>query len=161
MDDNMNYELPIRKSNRLHGYDYSCAGYYFITICTKDRKHLLSSVGANCVRPKLSDVGNVIDKEINVLSATYNNVTVDKYVIMPNHIHIILTITDCGRTEFAPTIPRIVKQFKGSITKHIGYPIWQKSYYDQIIRSQADYQNIWEYIDTNPAKWEEDEYYCN
>jgi len=116
-------ELPTRKDIRLKGYNYSSAGYYFITICVKDRHEMLGriDVGANCVRPHLSEYGNVVEAEIAVLSETYSTVEVVKYVIMPNHIHLILSIAnDDGRTQFAPTVPRIIKQFKGSITKMTG-----------------------------------------
>ncbi len=74
---------------------------------------------------------------------------------MPNHIHFIISIKadKNGRTQFAPTISRVVKQFKGSITKQIGKPIWQKSFYEHTIRNQTDYNEIWEYIENNPLKW--------
>jgi len=95
------------------------------------------------------------------LSETYPNVRLDKSVIMPNHIHMILVLTqpESGRAQLAPTLPHIVQQFKGKITKRIGMPIWQKGYYDHVIRNQADYLRIWNYIDGNPARWEEDEYF--
>ena len=118
-------EPPKRKNNRLSNYDYSQNGAYFITICTKDKNPLLWCVGANCVRPLLSNIGQLVENEISVLSKTYDGVDVDKFIIMPNHIHMIITI-DCGggRTQFAPTISRIIKQFKGIITKQIGLSIW-------------------------------------
>ncbi len=149
-----------RKPNRLTDYDYTQNGAYFITICVNDRKPILSSitVGANCVR--LSKVGIVIKNEIDKMNTVYENVFVDNYVIMPNHIHLIIRI-ESGRTQFAPTIGRIIKQFKGSITKQIGKSIWQKSFYDHIIRDDYDYQTKWQYIDENPGKWLEDELYCS
>ena len=64
------------------------------------------------------------------------------------------------RSKTAPTISRIIQQFKGSITRQVGFPIWQKLFYDHIIRNQKEYQKVWEYIDTNPLKWEEDEYFA-
>lgn len=94
------------------------------------------------------------------MNTVYENVFVDNYVIMPNHIHLIIRI-ESGRTQFAPTIGRIIKQFKGSITKQIGKSIWQKSFYDHIIRDDYDYQTKWQYIDENPGKWLEDELYCS
>jgi len=75
---------------------------------------------------------------------------------MPNHIHMLITIDTSGRTQFAPTVSRIVKQFKGSITKQIGYSIWQKSFHDHVVRNEEDYLHIWKYIDENPAMWTED-----
>lgn len=86
-------------------------------------------------------------------------VKLDNYVIMPNHIHMLIAIDDCGRTLFAPTISRIVKQFKGVVTKQIGKSIWQRSFYDHIIRDEQDYVEKWNYIENNPARWLDDDLY--
>ena len=164
-------ELQKRKPNRLKNYDYSQNGAYFITICTKDRKPILSvienadeTVEASIARPpkiQLTDVGLIVDKAINGISIHYQNVFIDNYVIMPNHVHLIIRIDNNGRAMLAPTISRIIQQFKGYITKQIGESIWQKLYYDHIIRDNIDYQNIWQYIDENPTKWAEDKYNTN
>ena len=123
----------------------------------KNKENLLwKNVGANCVRPldqlPLSKIGIVIENEIYKLNTVYENIKVDKYQIMPNHIHLIIFIYEDsnGRTQFAPTISRIIKQFKGSITKQIGFSIWQKSFYDRIIRNEKEYQSVWNYIHNNP-----------
>lgn len=153
-------KLPKRKQIRLEGYDYSSCGAYFVTICVADKYHLLRDVGANGVRPDelppLSDIGKIVDDEIQKLNTIYENVVVDKYCIMPDHIHAIIMILsdESGRTQFAPTLSRIIKQFKGSITKQIGFSIWQKSFNDRIIRNQKAYQEVWQYIDQNPIKGE-------
>ena len=91
-------ELPVRKPNRLKDYDYSQNGYYFVTICVKDKHELLGQidVGANCVRPCLSEQGGIVEKEIHVLSETYADVEVNKYVAMPNHLHMVIVISDSG-----------------------------------------------------------------
>ena len=101
----------------------------------KNKENLLwKNVGAICVRPldqlPLSKIGIVIENEIYKLNTVYENIKVDKYQIMPNHIHLIIFIYEDsnGRTQFAPTISRIIKQFKGSITKQIGFSIWQKTF---------------------------------
>lgn len=153
-------ELPKRKRIRLEEYDYSSCGAYFVTICIADRNALLwDNVGANCVRPyetaPLSDIGKTIEFEIAKLSHVYENVIVDKYCIMPDHIHLIVFIVpdESGRTQFAPTLSRIIKQFKGSITKQIGFSIWQKSFNDRIIRNEKSYREAWQYIDNNPLKY--------
>ena len=153
-------DLPKRKNIRLNDYNYSSNGAYFITICTKNKENLLwKNVGANCVRPldqiPLSKIGIVIENEIYKLNTVYENIKVDKYQIMPNHIHLIIFIYEYsnGRTQFAPTISRIIKQFKGSITKQIGFSIWQKSFYDRIIRNENEYQSVWNYIHNNPLKY--------
>lgn len=103
----------------------------------------------------LSKIGIVIENEIYKLNTVYENIKVDKYQIMPNHIHLIIFIYEDsnGRTQFAPTISRIIKQFKGSITKQIGFSIWQKSFYDRIIRNENEYQSVWNYIHNNPLKY--------
>ena len=162
-------ELPKRKPNRLKDYDYSQNGAYFITICVKDKHCILwgNNVGANRVRPQLSEIGNIIEKEINKIEVAYENIIVDKFVIMPNHIHLIIVIHDDGdgvldidgRTRFAPTVSRIIKQTKGLATKQNGFSIWQRSFHDHIIRNEKDYNRIAEYIENNPANWETDCFY--
>ena len=72
---------------------------------------------------------------------------------MPDHIHMILFIDTKRRTQFAPTISRVIKQFKGAITKKLGFSIWQKSFNDEIIRNEKAYLEIWRYIDENPVKY--------
>lgn len=157
-------DLNVRKTIRLKNYNYSKAGYYFITICIQDMKCILCSdeqFSQENKMFKLSAVGSLINDVIRNIPEYYHNVEIDKYVIMPNHLHMILVIhtDENGRTVFAPTVARIVKQIKGYVTKQIGYSIWQKSYYDHIIRKESSYQEIWQYIDNNPLKWELDKYY--
>ena len=151
--------LPKRKSIRIDDYDYSTPGAYFITVCTANREKIFwSDRRVELCSPDnvpLSDIGIIVDKEIQKLNSAYDVVRVDRYSIKPDHIHFIISInTDThGRTQFAPTISRVMKQFKGSITKQIGRPIWQKSFYDHGIRNQQDYDEIWEYIEHNPLKY--------
>lgn len=151
--------LPKRKPIRIENYDYSTPGAYFITICTTNREKLFWSdrSGELCspINIPLSDIGKIVDNEIQKLHTVYDVVSVDKYCIMPDHIHFILSIStdENGRTQFAPTISRAIKQFKGSVTKQVGKPIWQKSFYEHGIRNQQDYNEIWEYIENNPIKY--------
>ena len=154
-------KLPQRKKIRLEDYNYSQAGYYFVTICTKDRKNILWEVGATLGRQlPLSFIGQIIDNEINNISSIYENVKINKYVIMPNHLHMIIVLDPKnGRSKTVPTISRIIQQFKGSISKKVGFSLWQNSFYDHIIRNEMDYQEIWNYIENNPLKWHEDKYY--
>ena len=109
----------------------------------------------------LSEIGKLVDFEINKISSIYDTVLIDKYVVMPNHIHMIIMILsdEYGRPQVAPTVSRIVMQFKGSISKQIGFPVFQRSYHAHIIRNQSDYDEIWQYIDENPLKWQSDCYY--
>lgn len=134
---------PKRKPIRIENYDYSAPRAYFVTICTANREKVFwdDCRGELCSPDKalLSDVGIIVGKEINKLNTVYDAVSVDKFCIMPDHIHLLLVIhagTD-GRTQFAPTISRVVKQFKGAITKQIGRSIWQKSFYEHGIRESA------------------------
>lgn len=152
-----------RKQHRLQQYDYSTGGAYFITICTKDRKNLFWQVGASIARPdeiRLSEIGEIVNRSICAIPSHYPQVTVDHYVVMPNHVHILLQIhDDFGRAMLAPTISRIVQQMKGYVTKQAGFSLWQKLYYDEVIRNESHYLHCWNYIEGNPSKWLEDEYY--
>ncbi len=160
----MKNNLPKRKPTRLKGYDYSSPGAYFVTICTQNREQLLSKiVGEDALivpQNNLSEIGLICDKYINNMDIKYENATVDKYVIMPNHIHLIIFLHGTMRAS-SPTknIETIIRSFKTMVTKEIGNSIWQRSYHDHIIRGEKDYQKIWEYIDTNELKWELDCFY--
>lgn len=112
----------------------------------------------------MTQAGEIAEQSIQNIERHYHGISVDKYVIMPNHIHLLLRIeANSGRTMCAPTakplIGRVVWGFKAAVTKRVGGAIWQKGYHDHIIRNEADYLRIWQYIDTNPAKWREDCYY--
>lgn len=157
-------KIPNRKQIRLKDFDYSSDGAYFITICSTDRKQIFSKVikskdivAANTVR--LSNIGKIIEQNIHNIETVYPCVNVVNYIIMPNHLHLILAIDTNGQTMFAPTITRVIKQFKGVVSKQVGYSIWQRNFYDHIIRDENDLMTKMEYISSNPEKWEEDEYY--
>lgn len=125
---------------------------------------LWDNVGASNARPpipQLSKPGKIVADAISNIQNHYPAVSVDHYVVMPNHLHLLLQInTDCdGRPMVAPTISQVVQQFKGVVTKQIGCSIWQKLFHDHVIRNQNDYLKIWEYIDSNPVKWKEDCFY--
>ncbi len=122
------------------------------------------NVGASIARPQeipLNKNGQIVDEAIKNIDKIYQNITVDKYVVMLNHIHLLLQIHSApdGRPMVAPTIDRVIQQMKGYVTKQIGEPIWQKLFHDHIIRGEQDYMEIWQYIDSNPAKWKEDKFY--
>lgn len=164
-------QLPKRKDIRLKNYDYSQAGYYFITICTKDRCKLLSDI-VGCgfhAAPKvdLSPIGNEIMKSIDFISNQAPFVKVDKYIIMPNHIHLIIILQPQKPGGHGnPPLPKIVGQLKSYTNKRYNelnktkdLILWQRNYYEHIIRSQQEYEEIYEYIEMNPIKWEEDKYY--
>jgi REP element-mobilizing transposase RayT len=167
-------EFRTRKPNRLRNYDYSQRGAYFVTVCAKDRHELFGNVivGAVANRPsyvELSRIGKTVEDEIKVLQEVRKNIVIDRYVVMPNHIHMIIVLVDCrwfpvdnGRLTTAPTttsLSNIVRLWKRSVSIQIGFSPWQKSFHDHIIRNEDDYRNIAEYIDSNPARWTEDCFY--
>ncbi len=155
--------METRQNNRLSEYDYGSIGAYFITVCVKDKQKILSHIvgdGALDVpNIQLTNIGEIVDKYIQSTNKI-ENITVDKYVIMPNHIHLLISIQEIdGRIISAPTISTVVGQMKRQISKLIGTGIWQKSFYDHIIRNRHDYDAAWQYIDENPIKWTSDEFY--
>lgn len=161
--------LPQRRTNRLDYYDYSQNGAYFITICTLDKKRILSKVNVgtgvlDCPQIQLLNYGIIADKYIRQLNDSYDHISVDRYVIMPDHIHILLSLqngqsgtpvpTSANRIDNKnSTISKSVSTFKRFCNKEFGVNIWQSRYYDHVIRNQKDYNEIWQYIENNPQKW--------
>ena len=151
--------LPKRKQIRIENYDYSTSGAYFITICTANREKIFwNNVGADIIRPQnipFSAIGKIAQQGILQIENHYANVFVDKYCVMPDHIHLILRIDAeyDGRILSAPTVSTVVGSMKRWISKQAGKPIWQKSFYEHTIRNQTDYNEIWQYIENNPLKY--------
>lgn len=147
----------------MENYDYSSHGAYFLTICTRERRNYFwNNVGTTIGRPQdieLSAYGKIADEAINNIPIIYPSVSIEQYVIMPDHIHLLLFIRadECGRPMVAPTMSRIVQQMKGYITKRIGCSIWQKLFFDHIIRSKQDYEEHVKYIYENPMCWKHDD----
>lgn len=166
----MNVELPNRKKLRLQNYDYSRNGCYFVTVCTHERQNLFGVIQNGKIQ--LNEIGEIVDFTWNDL-INHNRIKSDQYVIMPNHVHGIIEICDySAETTKHHAIPEIVRQFKSFSTKRInellrrnGYEpfatgaMWQKSYYEHIIRDDRDYYETAKYIENNPLKWELDKYY--
>ena len=160
----MENELPKRKTLRLKHFDYSSQGAYFITICTKDKKKLFAPVGADSISARM------IERTFLETIEQYNGVDSPIYVVMPNHFHAIITISRADM-ESAPTISDIVQSFKrystleyiklvkSGMLPRFDKQIWQRSFYDRIIRNQEEYNEIYEYIYENPLKWHTDELY--
>ena len=124
-------------------------------------------VGEGSPLPQLTGQGKIVEKYILDINKKYPFVFVNKFVIMPNHIHIILCIENDGRGNPSPTIANVVGWLEYNATKQInlidgntGNQIFQRSFHDHIIRGERDYLKIWDYIDTNPQKWEEDCFYA-
>ena len=162
--------LPERKANRLPGYDYSQNGAYFVTICTKNRERILCDIVVgdgvlDVPQVRLTNFGQAVKKRIEEMNDTYDFISVDKYVIMPNHIHLIVRIDfPQGGTSRTPSptnavIPHFISTLKRFVNQDVGTNIWQRSYHDHIIRDDADYLQIWQYIDENPLKWQDDCFY--
>ena len=167
-------ELPSRKRLRLQEFDYSTPGAYFITICTHEKKCTLSHiVGAIHESPviKLTGFGKIVDDVINNIPERFK-ATIGKYVIMPNHIHLIVVITDDEELRAIRESPlrsrSIVSKFIGYIKMnaskeiHLRYGniiVWQRGFYDHIIRNQKDYDDIYNYIHENPMRWKHDKLY--
>ena len=162
-------ELPKRKQIRLPEYDYSSLGAYFVTICTQNRRCILSdvAVGEGLAPPAvlLTPIGKCVEEQIRALPLRYSMVSIDKYMIMPNHLHMIVQISgETGGTSPSPTLYDVVRVLKSLTTRlsrsRLGdAPLWQRSYHEHVIRGENDYLEIWQYIDTNPARWAEDRYY--
>jgi len=158
-------ELPKRKNMRLKNYDYSQNNAYFITICTQNKQHLFGEiVGATlCGRPNNPD--KVMGKWLIETQNKFENVKIDKFIIMPNHVHIIMLLT--GDHTGSP-LPQIVDWYKTMTTNEyirgvknglfvpFDKRLWQRSFHDHIIRGETEYLKIWQYIDENPIEWTED-----
>lgn len=147
-----------RKRNRLKNYDYSTENYYFITICVYEKKCIFGKP------EQLNSVGKVVEYCIDKIPEKYPGVIVDNYIIMPNHIHLILALQKKENDSYMPNISHVVGQFKMSVTKQIRklnsiYPVWQRSFYDRVIRNQREYEKIWNYVEYNDQKWMEDCFY--
>src|SRR5574344_829120 len=183
-----------RKPNRLKYFDYSNNGYYFLTICVKDKKNVFGNIGNE--KMFLNDYGNIAEKFWVEIPNHFEYIKLDEFIIMPNHIHGILIIDipvgnrhacssnneNVGNNENngnngnvvgnndrcslqykkrnMELLPKIISQYKSSVTREIhkkfnNYDfVWQKSFYDHIIRSEISLNNIREYIRNNPLKWE-------
>ena len=169
----MQNEVLKRKKLRLLDFDYNTPGAYFITICTHNRNNILSKIfvvgGDVPDAPSSSELlpfGKIAEKYINQLSNFYADIKVDKYVIMPNHIHIMLFVTDNSdsihsNTKQHSAVSRFISTFKRFCNKEYGCNIWQRGFNDHIIRNQTDYEKHLKYIDENVIKWTLDELYTN
>jgi REP element-mobilizing transposase RayT len=162
-----------RRSIRLKGYDYSQAGAYFITLCTQDRACLFGRVVNGEMR--LNDAGRMVLAEWHRLPERFPHLVLDAFVVMPNHVHGILVITDpastvgattrVAPTRVAPTVGNIIGAFKSRVTveyirgvKTSGWPpfrgrLWQRNYYEHIIRNERALDAIRRYILENPLRW--------
>jgi REP element-mobilizing transposase RayT len=159
-----------RRSIRLKGYDYSQAGAYFVTIVTQGRLLLFGEVVEG--EMVLNDFGRIAAETWLWLEAQYPYVELGAWIVMPNHSHVILIIHDDrrGGSRAAPTIIKrkplggLIGAFKTVSTKRInllrgtpGIAIWQRNYFEHIIRNQQDLELTWLYVESNPAQWDADD----
>ncbi len=172
----MSSDFPRRRSLRLKDYDYSQNGAYFITICTQDRQYLLGEIINGEII--LTDFGSLVEQKIKEMSQHYD-VEIDTYCVMPNHIHMIMLIVGAGPCACpinksncsiligstrgfsigstrgsTPTVGEYVKRLKTITTKR--NRIWQRNYYEHIIRDEDDLNRIREYVVNNPVNWIDD-----
>jgi putative transposase len=180
-----NPDILHRRSVRLRGYDYSQNGLYFVTICCHERQSLFGAVLDN--KMCLNDAGRLAHEEWGKTGAMRENIELHEFVVMPNHIHGIVEIVGAhcmrhdsasddatvqsgrgasGRVQRAPTVGDVVRGYKSAVTKRINQlrnlsnpPVWQRNYYEHIIRNEEAYLKIAEYIQTNPQRWEDDIYH--
>jgi putative transposase len=166
--------LKTRKQIRLRNYDYSEDGYYFVSVCSSKRQNIFTDVGASLASARkngfeLSSVGRIIEQQWQNIPNLYDNIELDEYIIMPNHIHGIIHINRQKRSDArpAPTISDIICSFKSrSSVEYIRYAkhnnlnfcgkIWQRSFYDHVIRNERSLNAIREYMLANPVNWELD-----
>ena len=152
-------------------YDYNSSGSYFITICTKDRKCILSKVVGtgvpDCPKIVLLKHGIIAEKYIHQLNEFYSYISVENFVIMPNHIHMMVFLIEGQSGTPVPTdmnrannvLSKFVSTFKRFYNKEYGENVWQSPFNDHIIRNNKDYEEHMQYIYENPARWIYDEMY--
>jgi putative transposase len=158
-----------RRSIRLPEYDYSKTGAYFITICLFNKDQILGTI--NNGKIILSEIGMIAKKHLEEIPIHFEDAFVNEYIIMPNHIHFIITIVGVQNFEplqnnYQKIIPKsigsIIRSYKASVTRYCrqnGFQKfrWQRNYFEHIIRNEEDLFRIREYIQNNPLQWELDE----
>lgn len=157
-------EIKRRKNPRLLGHDYSKFGTYFVTICTFNRRKILCELsGENAA---LTFIGEIVKSQIFAVQKRYE-IIIDKYVIMPNHVHMLISIpkpkiaedTSIAITDVGCTLKSITTKLANREDKTKGRKVWQRSFYDRIVRDEKEYLKIWEYIETNQLMWHEDRFF--
>ena len=142
-------EFYTRKRLRLKDFDYKTNGMYFITICTKNKKHLFGHINLeNDATTILNNNGKTVEKHITKIPEVIN------HIIMPNHIHLILELNNSNRDLY-----NIIRVFKSYVSKELGFSPWQRSFHDRIIRNEKEFEYIWDYVKHNPERWREDTYF--
>jgi len=180
-----NPQIHYRRSIRLKGYDYGQRGMYFVTLCAYNKQCIFGQIVDN--KMILNEFGKIAYEEWLKTSISRPAIELHEFIIMPNHLHGIIVIANqnwnfttctgpwqqCTQTmeQFGKptsnTIPTIIRGYKATVTKQINvlrsrptYPVWQRNYYEHIIRNEESYQTIREYVWNNPFKWYEDTLYA-
>ena len=146
-------KFPKRKHPRLKEYDYSNDGGYFVTVCVKNKEKLLGEPVLVNGKIKLTPIGETAEKHIKAINSAYDGVRVDSYMIMPDHIHMHITISGGMRACRPTSLQTVVRTFKTMVTREIGFSVWQTSFYEHIVRDEKDYTDIDNYIKANPQKY--------
>jgi REP element-mobilizing transposase RayT len=154
-----NPEIHHRRSIRLKGYNYTNSGIYFVTICCYQRQHLFGSV--NNGEMETNVIGQIVSNLWQKIPHHFLNVELDEFILMPDHLHgIIITSESTEKSSLA----NIVQNFKSvssrkinRINKNYGMSIWQRNYYEKIVRTEQELENLRDYIQNNPANWTGDD----
>ena len=157
----------IRKRLRLEKHDYSRPGAYFVTVCVSDSRFVLSRISQNeSDDPKtavtLTEMGKAVEEQIISMNDHYDDIKVDHYIIMPDHVHMLISIPDSKQKQVQPAdetlmnkkLPMFISTFKRYVNRRCGKNIWQRSFNDHIIVGSDDYDKHVQYIMANPEKWE-------
>jgi putative transposase len=169
--------LPHRRTIRFQGFDYSQAACYFVTICSREKRSLFGKI---CnAKMQLNVIGRIVNECLTEIPSHFANVEVPVHAIMPNHLHSILVLRERARhavplraqsrraevfgEPVAGSIPTIVRSFKAAVTKKarviLGWPlfeVWQRNYFERVIRNEDEFRKTWQYICENPARWDFD-----
>ena len=177
---------PERKTTRIPGYDYRNTGYYFITICTQNKQNLFGQIQNDKVQP--SAQGKIVSQNWLDIPNHHSGITLDAFILMPNHLHGIIMIhsdrsalivpgqssdvagyVPTGHASFispkSGSLSAVIRSFKSACTKRINEeslhknPIWQSRFYEHVIRDENDLHRIRMYIENNPLRWSEDEFF--
>jgi putative transposase len=161
------------KSIRIQGYDYSQPGTYFITICTSQKKMLFGEVTQGIIH--LSKLGEIARQELGQLPLKFSRIHLDAFVVMPNHIHVLITISASAVAIQATnaeafshpvqgSIPTVVRAYKAAVTRQAAMrrdnpisEVWQRNYYEHVVRTEKEKEQIYAYIVSNPDQWSFDD----
>ena len=161
-------KFPIRKDIRLKDFDYSQDGIYFITICSENRKNIFSKIkikqDLESATAELTEIGLIAEKHIGLLEQRYNFIEIIAHTIMPNHIHLLISVLN--ETDKKEKISNIIRAYKSLVSTDCAKllnkrNIFQRSYFDHVIRNEKDLYNTISYIEHNPGKWIYDKYYSD